>query len=382
VDVISVDRASGVVNRTAPQRFPADRPHALDLAGFADGLEIYRAPVTLSADRTEVATLRTAPGVEVVVPNASDLTWATVELDPQTVAALPMALAQVPDGQARAVVWVALIDGVCLGTVDPRVVVRTFATAWPQESSDSVLNRVATSVLGRLVPTFLPSSEQDSSLGVVAAAAHELLSNAAPGSSRALIGARTLARSSDDKELLLAWAEGQDLPLALVGDSDFRWIVIRNLASRGLVERNDIERFHTQDDTLQGRLGALTATAALPGSEAKAWAWTELTMNRERSNYELNALAQGFWSAPGPEVLRPYVSRYFEDVAAMTGWVGEDALARVASLAYPGRVVEPETLDISRSALTAGGLSPAVRRAMVDGESELREALASRALFG
>jgi aminopeptidase N len=382
VDVISVDRASGVVNRTAPERFPADRPHALDVAGFADGIERYRVPVTLSADRTEVAALSMAPDSEVVVPNASDLTWATVALDPQTVAALPTALARVPDGQARAVVWVALLDGVCLGTVDPRAVMRTFATAWPRESSDSVLNRVATSVLGRLVPTFLPSAEHDSALEVVATAARELLSTAAPGSSRALLAARTLARSSDDRELLLAWADGQDLPPALVGDSDFRWIVIRNLASRGLLERDDVDRFHTQDDTLQGRLGALTATAALPGAEAKAWAWAELTTNRQRSNYELNALAQGFWSAPGPEVLRPYVPRYFEDVAAMTAWVGEDAIARVATLAYPGRVGEPETLEASRSALAGGGLSPAVRRAMVDGESDLREALASRALYG
>ncbi|HEV7145908.1 MAG TPA: ERAP1-like C-terminal domain-containing protein, partial [Pedococcus sp.] len=317
-----------------------------------------------------------------VVPNASDLTWATLALDPQTVAALPTALAQVPDGQARAVVWVALIDSVCLGTVDPRDVVRTFASAWPHESSDSVLNRVATSVLGRLVPTFLPAAEQDSALEVVATAARALLATAEPGSSRALLAARTLARSSDDQVLLHAWADGQDLPPALVGDSDFRWIVIRNLASRGLVEREDIERFHAQDDTLQGRLGALTAAAALPGAEAKAWAWAELTTNRDRSNYELNALAQGFWSAPGPQVLRPYVARYFEDVPAMTAWVGEDALARVASLAYPGRVVESETLEASQSALAGPGLSPAVRRAMVDGESELREALASRALYG
>ena len=92
-----------------------------------------------------------------VVPNASDLTWATVLLDPQTVTALPASLAAVPDPQARAVVWVALIDGVCLGTIDPRVMVETFGHAWPHEDSDSVLNRSAASVLGRVIPTFLPS---------------------------------------------------------------------------------------------------------------------------------------------------------------------------------------------------------------------------------
>jgi aminopeptidase N len=382
VDVISVDRAEGAVQRTVPARFPADRPHTMDVAGFAGGVEVFRVPMTLTRDRTVVEALRRVPPADLVVPNAADLTWATVTLDAESVAAVPTALAAVPDVQARAVVWIALVDGVCLGTVDPRVLVRTFGEAWPVEDNDSVLNRTSMALLGRIIPTFLPPAEHEWAQQVVATAAELVLATASPRSTRALVAARTVARSTADESLLRAWAAAKDRPAGLEDDSDFGWIAVRNLAARGLVDQDFVEGRRADDDTLQGRLNALLARAAMPGAEAKAWAWSELTANRTRSNYELNALAQGFWLTDDLAVVRPYAERYFSDVPAMRAWVGEDAIARVASLAYPGRVVEEATVQRSEAALGGGGLSAAVRRSMVDGESELREALRSRAIFG
>ena len=209
-----------------------------------------------------------------------------------------------------------------------------------------------------------------------------MLAGAEPGSTRALVAARTVARSCADESLLRAWATGEDRPAGLEDDSDFGWIAVRNLAARGLVDDDFVEARRAADDTLQGRLSALGARAAMPSAEAKAWAWGELTANRQHSNYELNALAQGFWLADDLDTVRPYVDRYFEDVPAMTQWVGEDAIARVATLAYPGRVVEDATVARSEAALGEGGLTPGVRRSMVDAESQLREALRSRATFG
>ena len=120
----------------------------------------------------------------------------------------------------------------------------------------------------------------------------------------------------------------------------------------------------------------------MPSADAKAWAWDELTANRARSNYELNALAQGFWLADDLDAVRPYAERYFTEVPAMAAWVGEDAIARVATLAYPARVVEDATVELSAAAVAGNGLSVAVRRSVVDAESELREALRSRATYG
>ena len=295
---------------------------------------------------------------------------------------IPTALATVPDVQARAVLWVALVDGVCLGTVDPRVLVRTFGEAWPAEDNDSVLTRSAGWLLGRIIPTFLPPADHEWAEQVVATSAEQVLAAAEPGSTRALVAARTVARSSADETLLRAWAAAKDRPAGLEEDSDFGWIAVRNLAARGLVDQDFVEGRRADDDTLQGRLNALLARAAMPDADAKAWAWHEITANRARSNYELNALAQGFWLAEDLAVVRPYAQRYFEEVPAMREWVGEDAMARVASLAYPGRVVEDATVELSEAALDGGRLTAAVRRSVVDAESELREALRSRAVFG
>jgi aminopeptidase N len=45
-------------------------------------------------------------------------------------------------------------------------------------------------------------------------------------------------------------------------------------------------------------------------------------------------------------------------------------------------VVEQGTGDASARTLAADALTPAVRRSVVDADSELREALRSRAVFG
>ena len=381
-DVLSVDRESGVVHRDVPEQFPADRPHTFDVAGFAGGAEVLRVPVTVTQDATEVDALRGVGDDVLVIPNAGDLTWATVTLDDASVAALPQGLGSVPDPQARAVAWVALIDGVCLGAVDPRVMVATFTGSWPREDNDSVLNRTALNLVGRIIPTFLPVDEQPAALRAVAKAAAEVLEAAPERSTRALVAARFLARTSEDEQLLRDWAGGRRRPAGLEEDRDFGWLAVRNLATRGLVDREFVEAAHTADDTLQGRLAALQAVAAMPGAEAKAWAWDEITGNRERSNYELNALAQGFWLARDLDDVRPFVERFFTDVPAMHQWVGEDALARVASLAYPWTVVEPATEVLGVAALGRGDLTPAVRRSMVDAQAQLVEALRSRATFG
>ena len=112
VDVISVDPAEGVVSRRVPQDHPADRPHTLDVAGFDDGAEVFRVPVTVTQERTEVEALRGATA-ELVVPNAGDLTWATVTLDDRSVGVLDLSRGEV--------VWTYKDDSALPRTATPRL---------------------------------------------------------------------------------------------------------------------------------------------------------------------------------------------------------------------------------------------------------------------
>jgi aminopeptidase N len=373
---------SAKVRRTPPKAHPADRPHSIDVAGFSSGTEVFRVLTTVDRDETTLPELMGKPAATMLIPNASDLTWATIELDPATVAATPAGLAAVPQAEARAVVWTALIDGVSLARIDPRHLLAVVAGSWAVETNQSIINRVGLLMTQRIIPAFIPLGEQDGADAVIAKAADSMLALAEPGSSRALVAARYVATSSADEELLTLWAGGKNLPEGLEGDSDFRWVVLGNLARRGLIGPAELDGALGLDRTMAGNLKWLQAKASSPEPAAKVWAWEQLTGEHGRSNYELNALAAGFWHASDHDVLRPYVARYFSDVPALSGRLGEDALARVAALAYPGHVVEGSTAEQSASALERLDLTASVRRAVVDADSHLREALASRAVFG
>ncbi len=371
---------AATVVRETPAQFPADRPHALDVAAWTDGAEVGRVAATADTAVTGLPAFVGRPAPALVVPNASDLTWARVRLSSATVARLPDQLALVPDAQARAVVWVSLLDGVAAAQVAPERFIDVLTAAWPRETSASILTRVAAYAEHRVVPYFVPRAEQPAVRGRLAESARSLLETAAPASTQSLAAARLLAATSDDETLLQQWAAGQGMPAGLDDDGDFRWIVVRNLAARGLLDVASIEAYRAKDDTLQGSLNALLCRSSLPDPAAKSWAWDQLTGRHGRSNYELNHLARGFWVAPDDDLVEPWVERFFLDVPAMSGWVGEDALSRVVALAFP-QVFTEGTARRSRDALARDDLTPAVRRALVDSDWELQEALRSRRTF-
>ena len=380
IDSLHVHQDTGRVTRIPPAGYPkVSRPHTFDVAGFTGGREVFRVGGTLERSTRKWPELLTAERAEIVLPNASDLTWAVSGLDPQTLRALPEGLAEIPDPQARAVAWLALIDGMHEGRVDPRLVLRAARSAWPRERNSSILNRVGTHLVGRLIPLFLPPPEQGGAEALMADAAQRIYRDPDnPGGS--LIGARLLVQTTGDESLLRSWLAGDDLPPELARDSDFRWWIVRALARRGWMGEAEITSYRQRDDSLAGQQAALAALALRPTASAKAWAWEQLVATK-RSNYELNALASAFWACPDLALVRPYAERYFTDVPRLAGRLGEDALGTVATLAYPLPIVDASTLAASRHALADNSLTPAVRRSMTDAQAKLEEGLASQAAF-
>ncbi|MCB1300864.1 MAG: ERAP1-like C-terminal domain-containing protein, partial [Tetrasphaera sp.] len=381
IDTLHVHQDTGRVTRSTPDRFAkVSRPHTFDIAGFTSGTAVFRVTGTIDRATRKWPELLAADRAEVVIPNASDLTWAVSGLEPESLANLPDALASIPDAQSRAVAWLALIDGMHEARIDPRLLMRTLTMAWPLESNGSILGRVGNHVITRAIPVFLPPAEQPGGEEAMATAARRLYDGATSADHR-LIAARLLAATSGDETLLRSWLDGIDLPPELVDDSDFRWFVVRAMSRRGLLDEQGIESFRRRDESLAGQQAALAARALRPTAEAKEWAWSELTGNPARSNYELNALAGAFWQTTDRDLVSPYVERYFTDVPGLAGRLGEDALGTVAALAYPLPLVASRTLDLSRAALARDTLSPAVRRSIVDAQAKLEEGLASRAAF-
>ena len=360
---------------------PANRPHALTIAGWTDGDRAWEVELELDADRVEVPELAGRPVPRLVVPNAADTTWATAVLDAESLAALPAQLPQVDEPVTRAMLWAALFDAVAEGETDPRELVATFTRAFPAESDASIL-ATAGAYTARFVRTMVPAAEREGLLEALAAAGRERTATAEPGTTTAWLGARVVAGCSSDAEELRRWARGQDLPEGLEADDDFRWQAVKRLAQLRALD-GELELMAKHDTSLSGQLSALMARASQPDAESKAWAWAELAGRESgRSNYERNNLAQGFWSSGEPEVLAGYVERYLTEVPALSGVVGEDALARVAQLAFPLPVPMQATADAVDAVLAGGKVSPAVRRSMVDQRAVLTEVLRSQERFG
>ena len=389
LDALAVDlRSDGArisfadVRREQPRGSSPDRPHAIDIAGYEDGQEVWRVPVRIDDDEVELRGLVGRPVPHVVIPDASSLTWASIRLSARTLAALPVQLSLVPDGTARAVVWAALLDGLHDAIIDPRALLEVVVAAWPRETDPSILRGVQLLVLPDLLRRYLPEGERTSARSRLAEAARRLAQAHRAGDSAYLAAVRGRAAWEDDEDYLRGLAGGDTRTEPLAGDQDLRWAAATTLARRGELDLAGIERMHAQDRTMTGELAALTARAALPGDEAKAWAWAELTGDSGRSNYALNALATGFWQARDEADVAGYAQRYFADIPALTGRVGEDALSRVAALAFPGTIVEESVAEAARERLADPGLGAAVRREMVDGLAALEQALASRRRYG
>ena len=79
-------------------------------------------------------------------------------------------------------------------------------------------------------------------------------------------------------------------------DPRLRWRVVHRLAELGALDAEAIEAERRRDGTVEGDLGAATALAARPTTDAKAAAWAGMAENPEVSNRLFLALAGGLWS--------------------------------------------------------------------------------------
>ncbi|MGN6414814.1 aminopeptidase N [Flexivirga sp.] len=382
-DVLAVSAdADGVsIARSAPQHYPASRPHVTDVAAYRDGVLLGATDLRLDADVTAVDGLDLVERPKLVLPNATDRTWAIVALDQDTLAALPAELPQLADATARGVVWSSLFNGVALGTVDPALVLDVFEAGWPSEDVDPLLEAVANLISGMLPGRFLTLDRTPAALDRLAGTGMQVFQAAGIPDSRRLTAARLVAATSADTDLLRGWLDGRGLPDFLAGDDQFRWSVIGRLASLGAMESAEIGHWREKDPSVSGVLRSLSARTRIPTAEAKACAWSHLFDSDNASSHELSAVASVFFGPTDQMVTRPYVERFFVELPQLAGKLGDMVLHLLAADGFPSTVVEPATVEVAERALERQ-LPAGVRRSWVDGTSRLREQLRSQEEFG
>ncbi|WP_460467258.1 aminopeptidase N [Calidifontibacter terrae] len=383
-DVFAVEVAGDPIQRAEVRVTPAHdgdvRPHVTDVAGFTDGEQVWRTDLfELSVNAPQIP-VTGRPAAKLVVPNASDLTWAIASFDADSLAAIPEQLPQIGDAGVRGVVWSALLNGAFLATVDPRRVIDTFTRAWPRESDDSVRSLIPTTVAGRIV-LLLPPTERAAQRARIADTAEAVLSESTGAAQ--LVPARLVAGTTTDVDLLSSWADGSMLPSILDGDLEFRWLAMQRLAELGAVDDAAIDQFGQQDRSMAGARNVLTAKASRPNAAAKQAAWKRFGEDDSLSNYEAAAIAQGLFEADDLDLVRPYVARYFEVLPTLAKRFGEYAAQRVATAAFPHALTDADT-QAQAHAMVRGtnALSANVRRSLVDETAKLDEALRSQEVFG
>ena len=378
LDTVRAERtATGVrLSRTAPEAFPAQRPHQFSVGGYDENGAGQRVEVLLDADAVEV---ELDPGAALVIPDAGDDTWAKVRLDEQSLANLAAVLPKLTDPVTRAVVWNSVRDAVENAELDPRLAFDVLCAALAREDSDIALGSLASWTRTRVLGGFLPAEPYTSRVAEVLT---ERLPRTPAGSSLQLAVTRGMIATTADAGPLRGWLEGRAVPEGLAVDADLRWLITLRLARLGAIGDDEIDAELARDKSSEGIVHATRCRAAQPTAAAKERAWAQIVSDGEVANYQLYAACEGFWHPAQTEVTAPYVDRYFAEIAGTeklrSGWV----VSAAAGLAFPGVFVDQAVVAKADALAADQTVGAGIRRAVSDAADDLRRTVAVRQVFG
>ncbi|HET9872414.1 MAG TPA: aminopeptidase N [Propionibacteriaceae bacterium] len=377
MDRIEVRGSRGQVQvvRTAPPGSPAERTHAIAVAGYDTlGAAVFSIPVKIGA---KPVTVPAPTAAAVVLPDATDDTWASIR--PGDWDAALRLLPVLRDPAPRVVLLNAVRDAVRNAELDPADALAAICAAAETETSEVVLHSILTFAADQLCGAYASPLLRSPRTRAVNASAGAVVAASEPGSDRQLAAFRIAVHSSDDPPRLSRWLAGE-LPDRIILDAELRWAVVDRL-SMLTCDPDLIEETLRQDPTASAQIHAAHARAGLPDLAAKETAWRVLMQPSSASAYIVYATASSFFTPTQTELTAPFVAAYFDEIADTarfrTGW----ALGRAALLAYPASASTPATLRLAEGALARPDLPGPIRRSLVDGTDRLRRAVAAITRF-
>ncbi|MFD6949787.1 aminopeptidase N [Nocardiopsis sp. TSRI0078] len=372
------------VLQEAPAEHPTLRSHRLAI-GLYDRTEkgvVRRERVELDVrgERTEVPELVGSARPDLVLINDDDLTFTKVRLDERSLRTVVEGAGEIRDSLPRALAFGAAWDMTRDGEMAARDYVSLVISGISGVDDVMVaqtLLRQATSALHMYAdPAWRPFGFEQLSERL-----RELLTAAEPGGDLQLAYANALAASAVTDahlSLLQGLLDGAITVDGLTVDTDLRWTLLRRLVAAGKAGEAEIAAELERDPTATGHRHAAGARAAIPTAEAKASAW-ERIVGEELANAEFRAVLLGFTEPGQAELYRPYMEKYFAQLApAWEKWTGEFAQT-FAEVVYPGHLVEEETLERTDAYIAEAAPPPALRRLLIEGRAGVERALRARA---
>jgi aminopeptidase N len=332
------------------------RPHRLRVTSYDAGwAELDSVLVDLADAPVRV------PAAAALVLNAHGETYARVRLDDESWSRVAAGLSEVPDPDARAVLWATAVDLAWAGELPMDAFVDLVERHLPAETHPAVVQFVPMWAGTKLLTTLAAPDAVTSILGRLAETYASALARE-PHPDVAVVLTRHLASVDHDADRLRAAAASHDASL--------RWTALRRLAALGALDAAEIERERAADATIVADLGAARALAARPDPSAKAQAWARIVEDATVSNREVQALAQGLWDPERVDLVAPYVDRYLAESPRLAVARGSAFAELIGKHGFPTVPFTDAQVSALRTALE-GDLPTILRRGWEDALDDL-----------
>ncbi|WP_017600911.1 aminopeptidase N [Nocardiopsis lucentensis] len=375
---------SFTIVQEAAEEHPTLRSHRLAVGLYdrtPEGIvRRERVELDVSGARTEVSELVGKARPDLVLINDDDLTFTKIRLDERSLRTVIEGVGEITESLPRALAFGAAWDM----TRDAEMAARDYVSLVLSGISgvddvmvaQTLLRQATAALINYADPAWRPIGFEK-----LADRLRDLLNTAEPGGDLQLAYANAFAgaaRTDAHLSLLRGLLDGAITIDGLTIDTDLRWTLLRQLVAEGKLGEEAIAAELEADPTATGQRHAAGARAAIPTAQAKAAAW-ERIVGADLANAEFRATLLGFTEPGQAELYRPYVEKYFAQLApAWEKWTGEFAQS-FAEMMYPSGLVEEATLERTDAYIAENDPAPALRRLLVEGRAGVERALRARA---
>ncbi|MEV6243315.1 aminopeptidase N [Lentzea sp. NPDC051838] len=360
------------------------RTHRIAIGVYDDDgsgklVRTHRHELDVTGDRTEVPELVGVHRGKIVLVNDDDLTYCTMRLDPDSLAALIDHISDIAEPLPRTLCWSAAWEMTREAELKARDFVNLVLGGLHAESEVGVVQRLLLQAQTSL-SSYADDSWRAEGWRRFVATTLGLAQAAEPGSDHQLAFVNALASSVLDEstlDVLQGWFDGSAVLEGLDVDTDLRWRLLQALVAHGRADLAEITAEEERDPTSTGHRRAQSARALRPTVAAKDEAWDRAVNDDDLPNAVSEAIIAGI-SHPGQkELLAPYVERYFADVKGV--WdrrTSERAQSMVVGM-FPAWSIARSTVEAA-DAWLADEHPPALRRLVSEGRAGIVRALAAQ----
>ncbi len=362
--------SDGRITVTSPDDQPP-RPHRIRVASHqvADH-DVSDPGVTLVAV-TEVETEGTTtavdlPGADLHLLNASDLTFAAVRPDADSVQVLLERAADLPEAVDRALAVVTGFQMMYAGDLGAPELFRCVLEVLRREHSPAVVEPFLNVAL-EIAQRWTPPAAIGTQLGQLADVAATL----ADDPDLATPALRTLAAAASSEEHLGRLDE------AARSDVDLAWRVSIRRAALGQYDEAAVEALLERDPDPDAGMRALAVRTARPDPAAKDEAWVELFEKKQvPGGPMLGAIVRAFWQPEQEDVLSAYPRRFLDEVPQLAG----GGMLMVFGLMFGmfPQVGDDDFMSRARAMAAEPDCDPTVRAALLIGTDTLERTTRAR----